>query len=50
VNQVQGIIGGFLHPNAKPAAASNANHGIPLTVTGTTTNPVIRANVRAMFK
>ena len=51
VNQVQGIIGGFLHPGSKQTTTStNTNRGIPLTVTGTTTNPVIRANVRAMFK
>ncbi len=50
VNQVQGLIGGFLHPNSKPAAAASTNRGIPLTVTGTTTSPVIRANLRAMFK
>jgi len=51
VNQVQGILGGFLHPGAKSSAApANSNRGIPLTVTGTTTSPVIRANVRAMFK
>lgn len=51
VNQVQGIIGGFLHGNsAKPAAQSNANRGIPLTITGTATSPVIRANIRAILK
>ncbi len=50
VNQVQGMIGGFLHPNSKPATQTATNHGIPLTVTGTTTSPVIRANVKAMFK
>ena len=50
VNQVHGIIGGFLHPNAKPATAASTNHGVPLTVTGTTASPVIRANLRAMFK
>ena len=50
-SEVQGIIGGFLHPNAKPATTtSNANGGIPLTITGTTTNPSIRANIRSMFK
>jgi AsmA protein len=50
-NQVQGIIGGFLHSNSKPATTTtNTNSGIPLTVTGTTTNPTIRANIRSMFK
>ncbi len=51
-NQVQGIIGGFLSKGSKQTTTttSNANHGIPLTVTGTTTSPVIRANLKAMFK
>ncbi len=48
VNAVSGILGGFFHPNAKPAA--NTNRGIPLTITGTTTNPSIRANIGAMLK
>jgi len=51
VNQVQGLIGGFLHPKNKPAVpTASTNRGIPITVTGTTTSPVIRANLRAMFK
>ena len=49
VNQVSGMIGGFLHPNAKPAA-SNATHGIPLVITGTATSPSIRANVGALLR
>jgi AsmA protein len=49
VNQVSGAIGGFLHPNAKPAA-SNAAHGIPLLITGTATSPSIRANVGALLR
>jgi AsmA protein len=50
VSQAKGILGSFLHPNSKPAAATSANRGIPLTITGTTTSPVIRANMKALFK
>jgi len=46
---VSGLVGGFLHPKAKPAATST-NRGIPLTITGTASNPSIHANVAAMFK
>ena len=49
VNTVSGIVGGFLHPNAKPAA-TNTNKGIPLTITGTASSPSIRANLGAMLK
>ena len=49
MNSVSNMIGGFLHPNAKPAA-SNTARGIPLTITGTASNPSIRANVRALLK
>ncbi len=48
VNTVSGIVGGFLHPNAKPAATTN--RGIPLTITGTASSPTIRANVGAMLR
>lgn len=52
-NQAMGaarsIVGGFLHPTAKPAP-SNANHGIPVTITGTASNPTIHANVLAALK
>jgi AsmA protein len=49
--QVGGLIGGLLHRGSKAAAPqASANHGIPITVTGTTTAPIIHANVRAMFK
>ncbi len=50
VSQAKGILGGLLHSNSTPAAASSASRGIPLTITGTTTSPVIRANVKALFK
>ena len=52
-NQAMGaartIVGGFLHAAAKPAPG-NANHGIPVTITGTASNPTIHANVLAAFK
>ena len=48
VNAVGGIIGGFLHPNSKPAPASN--RGIPITITGTASSPSIRANIGAMLR
>jgi AsmA protein len=48
MNAVGGIVGGFLHPKAKPAAA--ANRGIPLSITGTATSPTIRANIGSMLK
>jgi AsmA protein len=49
MNTVSGLVGGFLHPNAKPAP-SNTNRGIPLTITGTASSPSIRANVLSMLK
>jgi AsmA protein len=49
VNAATSFVGGFLHRNSKPAAA-NTNRGIPLTITGTTSNPSIRANVLSMLK
>lgn len=48
VNQVTNLVGSFLHP--KRAPASNTNAGIPLTITGTTSNPTIRADLRALLK
>jgi AsmA protein len=48
VNAVGGIIGGFLHPNSKPAPASN--RGIPIIITGTASSPSIRANIGAMLR
>jgi len=49
VNTATNFIGGFLHPNRKPAA-TNAARGIPLSIGGTTANPSIRANVVSMLK
>jgi AsmA protein len=48
VNAVGGIVGGFLHPNAKPSPTSE--RGIPLTITGTAASPTIRANIGAMLR
>jgi AsmA protein len=42
VNVVDGAAGGLLH--------STASNGIPLTITGTTSNPSIHANVGQMLK
>ena len=39
---------GLFHSKAK--SAKPANGGIPITVTGTTSNPSIHASVGAMFK
>ena len=48
MNAVGGIVGSFLHPNAKPTPASD--RGIPLTITGTGKSPSIKANIGAMLK
>jgi AsmA protein len=48
LNQVGGLVGSFLHPKAK--AAPLASRGIPLKITGTATNPSIRANIGAMLR
>jgi AsmA protein len=45
---VGNLLGGFAPLKAK--AASVANNGIPLTITGTASNPIIRANLKAMLK
>ena len=48
---VGGMLGGFLHSKAKPAAGTSANAGgIPITITGTASEPSIHANVLGMFK
>ncbi|MDE3201017.1 MAG: AsmA family protein [Acidobacteriota bacterium] len=49
MNQVSNYIGGFLHPN-RPKATGNTARGIPINITGTASNPKIRANVVAMLK
>ena len=49
INAATNLVGGFLHRSSKPEATST-NHGIPITITGTTSNPSIRANVLSMLK
>lgn len=48
-NAVSGLVGGFLHPNAKPAS-TNTSRGIPVTITGTASSPSIHANIVSMLK
>ncbi len=51
VNAVSGAvggIGGLLHGKTKPASSTNGE--IPITVTGTTTNPSIKTSMGSMFK
>jgi AsmA protein len=48
-NAVGGLMGGLL--GKKPAAAASpANRGIPIMITGTAQSPSIRANIGAMLK
>ncbi len=46
LNAAGGIVGSLLHPRQTPASG----RGIPLTITGTATNPSIKANIGAMLK
>lgn len=48
VNTVGGLVDGLLKPTEKRTPLSN--RGIPLTITGTASNPSIRANVGAMLR
>lgn len=48
IDKVNGTIGGLLHPNAKPSPASG--RGIPILITGTASNPSIRANMGAPLR
>lgn len=48
VNAVGGIVGGILHPGAKPT--STGQRSIPITITGTATNPTIRENIGAILR
>lgn len=45
-NSGMNALGGLLGNRSNTAA----NNGIPLTITGTTSNPIIRANVKSMLK
>ena len=47
-NVVSGFLGGFAPLKSKAKSASNG--GIPLTITGTASDPHIRANLKAMLK
>ena len=47
-SQAVGLLGKAL--NRKQPAAPSAGGAIPITITGTTSNPNIKANVVAMFK
>jgi AsmA protein len=47
-NAIGGLVGGFLHPKTKPT--SDSNRGIPLTITGTATNPSIHANIGQLLR
>jgi len=49
IDTARSVVGSFLHPKAKPAA-TNTNKGIPLTISGTTSNPTIHANIASMLK
>lgn len=48
VNAV-GIVGGLFHSKGKSVKSTTSN-GVPISVTGTTSNPSIRANLGALFK
>jgi AsmA protein len=49
-NKVGGLLGGFMGKKQGAATGSVADRGIPITITGTTQNPSIRANVGAMLR
>lgn len=44
-----GVVGGLIHSKGKSVKSTTSN-GVPITVTGTTSNPSIHANVGAIFK
>jgi AsmA protein len=48
VNAVGGLVGSFLHPKGTPVVGGNRS--IPITITGSATNPSIRANIGAMLR
>ena len=49
-NQVSGLVGGLFGKKPGAAPAANTNRGIPITITGTSEKPSIRANIGAMFR
>lgn len=48
MNAVGGLVGGIVHPKTKPTPESN--RGVSLTITGTASSPLIRANIGQMLK
>jgi len=48
LNSSGGIVGSILHPAAKPSPTGQRS--VPITITGTATDPSIRANIGAMLK
>lgn len=50
VNVISGMIGSFLRPKNSTTTTTTSPRGIPITVTGTATNPSIRANFAALLK
>jgi hypothetical protein len=49
-NKVGGLLGGLMGTKAGTPTKSVADRGIPITITGTTQNPSIRANIGAMLR
>lgn len=49
-NAVGNLIGGFLGQKPGAAQHTNANRGIPLTITGTADKPSIKADIGAMLR
>ena len=50
VNQAANSVGGFLGKALQFTAHTASSSGIPITITGTTTNPSIHANLAAMLR
>ncbi len=49
INQVSSFVGGFLHPKSAKSTPTKAR-GIPINITGTASDPKIRANVIGLLK
>ncbi len=48
MSAVHGMLGGFFHSSSRPAASGN--NGIPLTITGTASDPSIHAHLGGMLR
>jgi AsmA protein len=48
IDKANGVLGGILHPGAKPPAIGG--RGFPLTITGTAGSPTLRANMSAILR